>query len=144
MSRTSFIHITNMLILFIYCSSNTLSIDKDGYYLPILAPNGVTLPYERYKIANKNNKKKLKTDNIIPKNLWIAVVNKTEVLEWEHIQKEIKLNPTWNVYICDNNDKDKFMREYFNGTSYGLMKILTHPLEELQEQISGVMLYYIQ
>ena len=73
------------------------------------------LPFKDFRI--NVGKEKINNGPIIPKNLWIAVVNKTEVLQWDHIQKEIKMNPTWTIYICDNNDKDKFMRKYFNGTS---------------------------
>jgi mannosyltransferase OCH1-like enzyme len=53
----------------------------------------------------------------IPQNLWIAVVNKSEVSTWPHILNEIKVNPTWNVHLVDNEMKDKFMNEYFAGTS---------------------------
>jgi len=59
----------------------------------------------------------MKYDHKISKNIWIAVVNKSEALSWDHIQKEIRINPTWNVHVCDNEDKDKFMNKTFAGTS---------------------------
>ena len=53
----------------------------------------------------------------ITKNIWIAVVNKTEALTWEHIKKEQDLNPNWKLHICDNADKDSFINLFYANTS---------------------------
>lgn len=53
----------------------------------------------------------------ITKNVWIAVVNKSESIAWDHIQREIKLNPSWKFNIWDNNDKDDFINDAYAGTS---------------------------
>lgn len=64
----------------------------------------------KYSNSHINGKK-------IPPILWIAAVNASETITWEHIQREIKMNPTWTINVWDNADKDKFMREYFAGSS---------------------------
>ena len=54
----------------------------------------------------------------IPTILWIAAINSTEVNnEWEHVKEEKKRNPGWTVNVWDNADKDKFMRDYYAGSS---------------------------
>lgn len=53
----------------------------------------------------------------ITRNLWIAVVNASEVAQWEHIKEEQRLNPDWTVHLCDNHMKDQFMSDNFAGTS---------------------------
>jgi mannosyltransferase OCH1-like enzyme len=52
----------------------------------------------------------------IPKNVWIAVVNVTEVELWENVIDMRKKNSDWKFYIWDNKDKDKFMQENFMGS----------------------------
>jgi hypothetical protein len=64
----------------------------------------------KYANSGVNGKK-------IPPILWIAAVNSSETVTWEHIQREIKMNPKWTINIWDNADKDKFMREFFAGSS---------------------------
>jgi hypothetical protein len=58
--------------------------------------------------------------NIAPyvtKNIWIAVVNKSEVSLWDHVRKEAELNPHWTLHICDNKDKDEFINTAYANTS---------------------------
>jgi hypothetical protein len=52
----------------------------------------------------------------IPKHIWVAVVNATEVSGWENVRVLKELNPGWVVHVCDNNDKDQFMRDHFFGS----------------------------
>jgi mannosyltransferase OCH1-like enzyme len=46
----------------------------------------------------------------------VAVVNATEVSGWENVRVLKELNPGWVVHVCDNNDKDQFMRDHFFGS----------------------------
>jgi hypothetical protein len=66
---------------------------------------------------NPSQAKSGEGDRKIPRRIWIAAVNSSEVREWAHVQNEINLHPGWEVSICDNAAKDKFMRDTFPGTS---------------------------
>jgi hypothetical protein len=53
---------------------------------------------------------------LIPKNLWLAVKNTTDVLQWENVIDMRKKNPDWKIYVWDNAQKDKFMSDNFMGS----------------------------
>lgn len=95
----SFAFLIGVFIFFYALCAQSLDYDK-----PLIPPS-LEGP------VNINGPKK------IPKNLWIAVVNSTEVSSWSHILNEKKLNPDWKVNIWDNEAKDNFMKEYFADTS---------------------------
>lgn len=82
----------------------------EGPQLPIFPPSLQELNFSKSAYVAKEGRK-------IPKILWIAVVNKTEVAAWEHIVREQTLNPGWQVNLWDNADKDAFMAKHFAGTS---------------------------
>jgi mannosyltransferase OCH1-like enzyme len=98
-----------MLLLVLLLVVESLN-SADSYTSDINVDNGF---YHDY-LPSENTSHNV---NAISKNIWIAVVNKSEALLWDHIQKEIRINPTWTVHVCDNADKDKFMNDIFVGTS---------------------------
>lgn len=55
-------------------------------------------------------------DKLIPRHLWIAVRDDTEPLNYQ-MPKLFERNKNWEVHICSNYAKDKFMNETFKGTS---------------------------
>ena len=55
-------------------------------------------------------------DKLIPRHLWIAVRDDKEPLNYQ-MPKLFERNKNWEVHICSNDAKDKFMNETFKGTS---------------------------
>lgn len=52
----------------------------------------------------------------IPRRLWIAVKDRADELPG-HLKTFFTLNKNWNITVCDNACKDKFMNKVFAGTS---------------------------
>ena len=83
-----------------------LSWQADPWDLPVV-PNSPPDPLSLNKNTNGKN---------IPRNLWIAVKNLTEGMNYQ-MPDLFKRNPDWKVHICSNEMKDEFMDKYFAGTS---------------------------
>ena len=53
---------------------------------------------------------------LIPQDIWVAVVNKSEELSYQ-MKPLFERNPKWRVHIEGNPEKDSFMNTVFAGTS---------------------------
>lgn len=63
---------------------------------------------------------------LIPKDLWIAVVNKSEEMA-DHTKNLFARNPDWRVHIEGNPEKDDFMSKVFANTSLLWAYEMIHP-----------------
>jgi hypothetical protein len=79
--------------------------------LPILP----SIPTRRF--CSRVDKETQNGTKFIPRYLWIAVRNGSDINGWANIQREITGNPTWVPNIWDNATKDKFMNIVFANTS---------------------------
>jgi hypothetical protein len=67
------------------------------------------------------------TDKRIPRDLWIAVRDLKEPLNYQ-MQPLFDRNKNWNVHVCSNEMKDEFMNTTFAGTSLLWAYHLIHPI----------------
>ena len=74
------------------------------------------LPHPSYYIDYSTNATSSSSGKLIPRYIWIAVKNATDVLNYQ-IPELFKRNLLWNAYVAGNAEKDRFMNEQFNGTS---------------------------
>ena len=66
-------------------------------------------------------------NKLIPRYIWIAVVDRNEDLLY-HIIKLLERNPTWTANICDNECKDYFFSETLKGTSIAWAYNMINPV----------------
>lgn len=86
----------------VHCTEVQVIHEYDFHPLPIKLPS-------HHVPSSENNK-------FIPKLIWIAVKDEKDELPG-HLKDFFARNPDWKVNICDNNCKDRFMNETFQGTS---------------------------
>ena len=119
-------HLLLILILLKFALPMLTSGPRDGNELSIAAFDLPVLSPASYIDAMRSKTQslcdgKMNVDSAgdkIPHHLWIAVKdNSSSYLNWENIQREIALNPTWSVHICDNEAKDSFIETFFPNTS---------------------------
>ncbi|KAJ1437647.1 hypothetical protein B484DRAFT_445043 [Ochromonadaceae sp. CCMP2298] len=94
-----------MLIASILLAAANTSSQTDPWDLPVVRDN---LPEDQLgqKVEGKH----------IPRNLWIAVRNQSEELNFQ-MPGLFARNKGWKVHISSNEVKDEFMNKYFTGTS---------------------------
>jgi mannosyltransferase OCH1-like enzyme len=92
-------------ILLAVIQISTQTAPTDPWDLPVVLDN---LPDDQLgqKVPGK----------FIPRNLWIAVRNQSEELNFQ-MPGLFARNKGWKVHICGNEMKDEFMNKYFKGTS---------------------------
>ncbi len=73
-------------------------------------------------VVNDNN-----AAHHIPRRIWVAVKDRKDDLPG-HLKSFFERNPKWQVNVCDNDCKDKFMSSVFNGTSILWAYNLINPL----------------
>jgi mannosyltransferase OCH1-like enzyme len=78
--------------------------------LPMFPPN----LFERLHSLHTSHPLNQKTK--IPKHLWFAVTNVTEISLWENVIAMREKNPDWDFHLCNNSEKDEFMKTYFYGS----------------------------
>lgn len=96
--------ILKIFTLLVIVHINTVAIEP--WFLPAL-PNNPSPPS---RLGNAT------LDKLIPRHLWIAVRDDKEALNYQ-MPALFERNKNWEVHICSNVAKDKFMNETFSNTS---------------------------
>ena len=86
--------------------------------LPVFPParQPHAVPLASYYVDYSTNATSGSSGKLIPRYIWIAVKNATDVLNYQ-IPELFKRNSLWKAHVAGNLEKDRFMNEQFNGTS---------------------------
>lgn len=85
--------------------------------LPIL-PKILLTSYNAYNFSLNNDKDNKINYKKVPRNIWIAVRETTDIEALpKHLKEFLERNKNWNVNIVSNAMKDDFMNKTFAKTS---------------------------
>jgi hypothetical protein len=112
-AKSIVVHIFVWVLLAWVCETHVSMSSHLPEHLPIfprgLYANAGILPTHVTQTTTTNKKK-------IPRHMWIAAVNATEVGAWPHVEALHTNNTEWTINIWTNEQKDKFMRDNFAGS----------------------------
>ncbi len=99
-----------LLLLLLLFSAFLLILSTELYDLPVLSEKVVDL-------TRRQIDKRFENGKFIPQLAWIAIRSANDSRP-VHTAAYLARNPDWKTTYCDNEEKDRFMREYFSNTSF--------------------------